>query len=127
MWVGSLPDGEYLSVERESSEAALTGVFDELRVLGSGYLEVRHADSYFPALTIGFRAEHGVVQRFDSAESISILHGDGTILCEAAVEVPVMTDSVTFSGEFVSSLDRSWTVVHQFLLRNEIPGTWSLL
>lgn len=122
MWAATtLESGRFSAVERCSDIGELADHFSVLRCRGQGYLEVRLPGSAFPLLTLGFRDGQAVVHRFDEAERLSLLAGDGIAAADAVVDVPVMDDIAVFSGKFVLAVDRAWALVHDFV-QTRAPG-----
>lgn len=116
MWSMTSPEsGQFRPSETRSELRDLAGAFNELRSLGHGYLEARLSNNAFPQLTMGFRDDHAIVHLFTAEESVSLLVGDGTLPSEATVDVPIMDEPSTFTGDFVLSVDHAWDVVQNFL------------
>ncbi|NYF57893.1 hypothetical protein HDA35_003724 [Micromonospora purpureochromogenes] len=120
VWAGTSPtSGRFLLAEIKSTAAELFDRFGELRSRGEGYLEVRMPDRDFPLLTVGFRGEHAVIHLADAPESMSLLEGDNSVPIDEPVEVPVMGDSVEFTGRFVSSVDHACRILQEFVRTSE--------
>ncbi|GAA3014674.1 hypothetical protein JCM13580A_56850 [Streptomyces drozdowiczii] len=115
VWVGTLPEsGLFSAVETDSGAEDLSGRFNDLRSRGQGYIEVRLPNREFPVLTLAFRDDHAVVHLMSDPERTSLLVGDGTVPSGDEIEVPIMDDLVTFTGDFVLDIDRAWNLVHYF-------------
>jgi hypothetical protein len=89
VWVATEPrSGRFSGVETRSDVAGLSERFNELRLRGQVYLEVRMPDREYPVVTVGFREDYAVIHLFSDAEQVSRLRGDGTVPSSAVVEVP---------------------------------------
>ncbi|WP_114255059.1 hypothetical protein [Streptomyces sp. Go-475] len=110
----SLGSGRFNPVEKSSDMSDLRRDFSELRSRGEGYLEVRILDSEFPRLALSFCGDQAVIHLFTYEASVSLLVGDGATSPEATVDVPVMDESTTFTGDFVLGVDHAWEVVQKF-------------
>jgi hypothetical protein len=115
VWAATSPgSGLFHPVERRSEVKRLTDRYNDLRALGQGYVEVRLPNREFPTLVLAFRGDHAVVHLMSAPERTSLLAGDGTVPSDAEVEVPIMDDLATFTGDFVLDVDRAWELVHDF-------------
>jgi hypothetical protein len=115
VWAGtSHENGRFNPSEHRSDLTELSTRFTQLRSLGHGYLEV-HLTEDFPQLTLGFRDDLAVIQMFKTADAMALLQGDGTAADDALVEIPVMDEAVTFTGNFVRGLDDAWDRVTTFI------------
>jgi hypothetical protein len=112
---------QFSPIERSSDLADLTDHFTALRSRGQGYLEVRLPGGEFPRLTLGFQDDQAVIHLFDAVEKSSLLVGDGTTTADAVVQVPIMDDLASFSGDCVLAVDRAWALVRHFI-RTGAPG-----
>ena len=113
VWAATSPEsGLFDPVERCSAVKDLSDRFNDLRSRGQGYVEVRLPNREFPVLILAFRDDHAVVHLMSDTERMSLLVGDGTVLSGTEVEVPIMDDLATFTGEFVLDTDRAWDLVH---------------
>ncbi|MFI8194713.1 hypothetical protein ACIF8T_39470 [Streptomyces sp. NPDC085946] len=113
--------GRHCVVERDSVLGELAEHFAELRSHGQGYLEVRPSGGEFSRLALGFRGDRAVIHLLDDAERSFLLVGDGSVAADAVVDVPVMDDLAAFSGDFVLTVDRTWSLVGLFI-RTGVPG-----
>ncbi|MET9379796.1 hypothetical protein ABZY09_01600 [Streptomyces sp. NPDC002928] len=122
----SLESGRFRPGERCSELPDLAGDFSELRSSGQGYLEVRLPDSEYPQLTLSFRGDRAIIHLFTDEETVSLLGGDGTVPPEVTVDVPIMDELSSFTGDFVLSVDRAWDVVENFVRTGtfEELGEW---
>ncbi|GGV90126.1 hypothetical protein [Streptomyces massasporeus] len=122
----SRESGRFNPVEKHSDLRDLAREFNELRSHGRGYLEVRMPDGEFPQLTLSFSDDQAVIHLFANEESVSLLAGDGATPAEVTVDVPVMDDLATFTGDFVLDVDHAWEVVQNFTQtqRLEDLGEW---
>ncbi|MFD6285256.1 hypothetical protein [Streptomyces sp. NPDC060205] len=120
VWAATSPEsGLFQPAERHSEVTELSDRFSDLRSRGQGYVEVRSPHTEFPVVTLAFRGDHAVIHLMRDTVRMSLLVGDGTVVTEA--EVPVMNESVAFSGEFVLNIDRAWDLVTCFI-RTWAPG-----
>ncbi|WP_371799007.1 hypothetical protein OG963_14315 [Streptomyces sp. NBC_01707] len=127
VWSMTSPEsGVFHPGERRSELRDLTDEFNELRSHGQGYLEVRLPDNEFPQLTLGFQSDHAIIHLFTSEESMSLLSGDGTVSSEVTIDVPIMSEMSTFTGDFVLSVDHACDVVRNFVRTGafEELGEW---
>ncbi|GII59273.1 hypothetical protein Pth03_76620 [Planotetraspora thailandica] len=116
VWATTSPEsGRFSEGERRSDVKDLSDRFNELRSRGQGYLEVRFPDTEFPHLNFGFRGDHAVIHLTNDAEGTALVVGDGTVPSGAVVDVPIMDDLAAFTGDFVMSVDRAWSLVHNFI------------
>ncbi|MET9817713.1 hypothetical protein [Streptomyces sp. NPDC006355] len=122
----SRESGRFNPVEKHSDLSDLAREFNELRSRGRGYLEVRTPDHEFPQLTLSFSDDHAVIHLFANEASVYLLAGDGAMPAEVTVDVPVMDDLATFSGDFVLDVDHAWEVVQNFTQTQRIEelGEW---
>lgn len=95
------------------TSAGLVERFTALLERGEGYFEIS-GDDVYPLLTLGFRGEIAVIQRFTSAENVEILLGDGTVSA-GTVEVLVMNEVCEFDAGLASSFRRGQEVLNRFL------------
>ncbi|MFD4562829.1 hypothetical protein ACFWP5_52530 [Streptomyces sp. NPDC058469] len=118
--------GQFRPSETRSELRDLTDAINELRSLGHGYLEARLPNNAFPQLTMGFRDDHAIIHLFTTEESVSLLLGDGTLPSEVTVDVPIIDELSTFTGDFVLSVDHAWDVVQNFVQTglSETLGEW---
>ncbi|MFK4122892.1 hypothetical protein [Streptomyces longwoodensis] len=130
MWAATSPEsGLFDPVERRSEVKDLSDRFNNLRSCGQGYVEVRSPDKEFPVLILAFRGDHAVVHLMSDAERMSLLAGDGIVLSGGEVEVPIMDDLATFTGDFVLDTDRAWGMVYDFTQTQAVGslGEWCAL
>jgi|GEM_PF-1401329 len=119
----SATSGRFVPTEVTTDIVDLAQRFEELRVQGCGYLEVRRA-SDFPVLTIGFRGNAAVLQLFPHPDATYLLDngqsGTGSEL------VPVMDDWIEFSADFVHDVGQAWALVQQFACSGDFAslGRW---
>ncbi|MEV0745799.1 MULTISPECIES: hypothetical protein [unclassified Streptomyces] len=115
VWVGTSPEsGPFSPVETHSEAEDLSGRFYDLRSHSQGYIEVRLPNRVFPVLALAFRDDHAVVHLMSDAERTFLLVGDGTAPSGDEVQVPIMDDLVTFTGDYVLDVNRAWNLVHDF-------------
>ncbi|MFE1833915.1 hypothetical protein [Streptomyces sviceus] len=118
----SVQSAHFESTERRSQLPDLLSAFRELRASGRGHLEVNLLDSLYPYLTLSFLGDHAVIHLFTSEESISLLVGDGSVSPDGEVDVPVMDELATFTGDFVMGADRAWDVMENFVRAGTVEG-----
>lgn len=116
-------------MNQRSDVQALTQRVESLRERGSGYVEVSHLQRAFPWLAFSFIGDHGVVHQFTSGEECQLLRGDGSVGKEVVVEVPVFDEDSPFTGDYVSTADRAWKVVQDFVegVEPRALGEWDRL
>ncbi|MGW2570867.1 hypothetical protein [Streptomyces sp. NPDC001537] len=115
VWAATSPQtGLFDPVERRTAVKDLSDRFNDLRTCGQGYVEVRSPNREFPVLTLAFRDDHAVVHLVSDTERMSLLVGDGTAPSGAEIEVPIMDDLSTFTGDFVLDVDQAWDLLHVF-------------
>lgn len=110
-------DVVWVATEAESGRYpfdAVTSTLDDLRarvralqLRGEGYFEIARAGGEYPALLVEFRGGHAVVHLHPNAETMILLHGDGSVPAEEDVGVLIFEESATFTGHVVMHLDRA--------------------
>lgn len=118
----SVQSARFDSTERRSELHDVVSAFRELRATGQGHLEVNLPDSPYPYLTLSFLGDHAVIHLFTSEGSVSLLVGDGSVSPEGEVDVPVMDDLGTFTGDFVMGVDRAWDFTENFVRAGTVEG-----
>ncbi|WP_307180145.1 hypothetical protein [Streptomyces canus] len=73
-------------------------------------------------MTLSFLGDHAVIHLFTSEDSVSLLVGDGSVSPEGEVDVPVMDELGTFTGDFVMGVDRAWDVMENFVRAGAVEG-----
>jgi hypothetical protein len=111
----SIESGHFHAVERTVDLDSLLHLFDQLVGIGQGYLELRSAEHEFPVVTVGFRAGFAVIHTTSAPGQTALLRGDGSVPPGEIVEVPIMNEFATFTGEFVLSTARARTAVEDFV------------
>lgn len=116
-WAATSPIIGRFASYRQTDSRDLVERLDELRAVGSGYVEVGLASQDLPYLCLGFQDDRAVVQRFNEDGSMSVLVGDGRTPADQDVWVPVMDDPdpAWFSGAFASTVERAVAVLRRFL------------
>jgi hypothetical protein len=115
-WAATALESErYSATEKTSDVSELTDHFDELRSRGRGYIEVRLPDREFPRLALGFQADQAVIHLFGDADGSALLTGDDTVATDAVVDLPVMEGLAPFSGDFILTVERAWTLLRNFI------------
>ena len=117
VWSATSPTSGRFESSRETEAPELFRRVDELRAAGSGYVEAGPASQELPYLTLSFKDDQAVIERFNQDGSMSVLLGDGTTPEDADVYVPTMDDPdpAWFSGAFASTVERGVTVLRRFL------------
>ena len=114
--------------DRPTDESELAAHFRLRKAAGSGYFEISHPDlsHLYPWMTFGFLEDLAVIEAFRSEEQMQILCGDGIAPSSDVFAIPVMDELASFTGEYVSSVDRAWTVVTAFIASDctELVGDW---
>jgi hydrogenase maturation factor len=95
-----------------SDVGGLVTRFEELRVQGQGYIEIR-AEAEFPVVTLGFKDSVAVVQLMGADDGMSLLVADP--LGNGDAEVLVMDELVEFTADFVLDVDRAWQAVEEIV------------
>ena len=114
-WTATDPgSGRFSGVYATSTFGGLEDRLVALRRRGEGYLQVARFGEEYPYLILGFRGGHAVLYRMDSAETMLIHVGDGSVSEEDDVAVLVMEDHNEVGGRFALTLERAWDVVKQF-------------
>jgi hypothetical protein len=86
-----------------------------LRTRGEGYLAITQRGGLYPALFVGFRGEHAVVDLQSDDETVFLLHGDGSVPDEEEVDVLNIEEAATFTGHVVMTLDHALELVEEFV------------
>lgn len=86
-----------------------------LRARGKGYVEIAKPGSDYPALLVGFEGELAVVHLQQDAETMILLHGDGSVPAEKQAHVWIVDDAATFPGRFVMTLNRALHLMEEFV------------
>lgn len=124
VWAATSPEsGLFHPVQKRSEVKDLSDRFNDLRSRGQGYVEVRLPNREFPVLILAFRGDRAVAHLMSAPERMSLLVGDGTVPSDSEVEVPIMDDLATFTGDFVLDVDRAWELVHDFT-QTRAAGPW---
>jgi hypothetical protein len=99
---------------------------EELLALGEGYSEVSCGDQLYPRVSLAFRAAYGVVAHWSSNEQMLLLLGDSIIANDQTVFVPEVEGDAKYAGAFVSSRERAWNVVKEFIGSGSVNevGQW---
>ena len=110
-WAATPEDGRFTGAEVTATARALRTALDELAARGERLPRSSTNKRGLPHITLGFRAGRAVVHRFDSADSVSLHVGGGSVPSDAVVDVPILDESASFSGAFVLDLDAAREVV----------------
>jgi hypothetical protein len=110
----SVETGRFVPVEKPLDRDDLTRLLHQLSTIDQGYAEVRLEDHDFPALLVGFRRGFAVVHCMSSLESMALLGGDGSVAGLEPVDVLVMDDLSTFTGDYVMKPSRARDVLMKF-------------
>lgn len=125
----SLGTGRFVPTERAVDRNAVAVLIDHLSSADQGYIEVRRHGADFPALLVGFRFGLAVVHCMSAPESMLLLAGDGSVPGSDLVEVLIMDDLASFTGEYVMESGRARDVVLRFLKGDDLSslGDWDEL
>jgi hypothetical protein len=126
-WVAtSAVYGRFPPVEVTSTQDELLAQYEELGSHSEGYIEVRNSSHEYPWVAMGFRAGHAVIHRAEGPESMSLLHGDGSVPSDATVEILIMNDLAIFTGKFVVTLEHAWRLMREVARTGEVgdSGDW---
>lgn len=110
----SVESGRFQAVERAIDRDDLLQLVDQLTGIGQGYLELRSAEHEFPVLTVGFRRGFAVIQCASTPDQTALLHGDGSIPPGETIDVPIVDELATFTGEFVLTVGRARKALEDF-------------
>jgi hypothetical protein len=110
----SLETGRFAPAEQSVDRDGLIRLVNQLSVIDQGYVEVRRVDDVFPAILVGFRKGLAVVQCMSGPESMALLTGDGSVAGSELVDVLIMDDLATFTGEYVLASARARDVLLKF-------------
>lgn len=119
----SLETGRFVSAELSVDRDDLVALIDRLSMIEQAYVEVRLANDEFPALLVGLRRGIAVVQCMSGPESMALLAGDGSSAASEVVDVLIMDELATFTGEYVRGSARARDVVVKFV---DGADLWSL-
>jgi len=110
----SLETGRFAPIERSVERDDLIHLVDQLSTIDQGYVQVRRVDHDFPTLLVGFRKGLAAVHCLWSPESMSLLTGDGSVAGSEPVDVLIMDDLATFTGEYVRESARARDMLLKF-------------
>jgi hypothetical protein len=113
-WLGWAGDDEPRHVKQRSEARAFLRFLESLSTHGEGYAEVSRGDQAFPMLALSAASGHGVMHQFQSEDKSYVLRGDGSVPAGEVVELPIIGGLVTFSGDFVLTLERAVGAVEAF-------------
>jgi hypothetical protein len=111
----SVETGRFAPTEQPVDRDDLIRLVDQISAIDQGYVEVRLLDDDFPALLVGFRKGFAVVQCMSDPESMTLLTGDGSVGGSELVDVLIMDDLATFTGEYVLESARARDVLLKFV------------
>lgn len=111
----SVETGRFAPTEQSVDRDDLIRLVDQMSAIDQGYVEVRLLDDHFPALLVGFRKGLAVVQCMSDPESMALLTGDGSVGGSELVDVLIMDDLATFTGEYVLESARARDVLLKFV------------
>lgn len=115
-WIATDPgSGDLASTESRSDVDGFMSRLQHLLSAGEGYTEVRRVEAAYPLLTFSFRGGYAVMHLFKSPDDCHLLRGDGGLPATKTVEVPVLGDDCTFSGDFVSSVTKATATIAAFI------------
>ncbi|WP_446219894.1 hypothetical protein [Micromonospora sp. IBHARD004] len=115
-WIATDPgSGDLASTETQSDVDGFMSRLQHLLSAGVGYTEVRRVEADYPLLTFSFRGDYAVMHLVESPDDCRLLCGDGGLPATKTVEVPVLGDDCTFSGDFVSSVTKATATIAAFI------------
>lgn len=123
----SIESARFDAMERSVDVDDLLRLFDQLTGIGQGYLEVRSPDGEFPIVMMGFRDGYAVIHCASTDGQTALLYGDGSVAADDTIEVPILDELATFTGDFVLDTTAARTAIEDFV-RNGDPaslGNWS--
>jgi hypothetical protein len=71
------------------------------RASGRGTWKCDRLNLSFPVVSVGFRGGFAVIHCASAPDEMALLYGDGSVAPEEAIELPIMDELATFTGEFV--------------------------
>lgn len=110
----SVETGRFIATEQWVDRDDLIRLVGQLSTFDQGYVEVRLVGDDFPALLVGFRKGFAVVQCVSGPDSMILLAGDGSVPGSELVDVLIMDDLATFTGEYVVESARAREVLLKF-------------
>ena len=128
-WCATDPTtGRFVSLSQRSDAQVLLQRVESLRERGSGYVEVARPEGPFPWLAFSFTCDKAVVHQFTAPEESFLLRGDGSMNSELQVEVPVYEEMSSFTGDYVSDVDRALGIVMRFAMGSDPDqlGDWEV-
>ena len=112
--VATSVESGFARTEQSVGRGDLVRMVDHLTAIDQGYVEVRLVDDEFPVLLVGFRRGFAVVQFMADRESMALLTGDGSVADSESVDVLIMDDLATYTGEYVLASARARDVLLEF-------------
>ena len=110
----SVETGRFAVIERSVDRDELIRLVDQLSSMDEGYLEVHPLSNAYPTLLVGFGRRCAVVQCMSSADSMALLMGDGSVVGAELVDVLIMDDLASYTGEYVMACARAREVLLKF-------------
>src|SRR5689334_24416790 len=122
----SVESGRFHAVEKPISDDCVLDLFDQFVGVGQGYLEVRSADHEFPPVTMGMQGGFAVIHGATTPDQITLLYGDGSLSPQETVEVPIMDELETFTGEFALGTAAAREALEDFIRSGDLArlGRW---
>ncbi|MGN9806254.1 hypothetical protein [Micromonospora sp. L32] len=115
-WIVTGPgSGDPASTETRSDADGFMSRLQHLLGAGEGYAEVGRVEADYLLLTFSFRGDYAVMHLFESPDDCRLLRGDGRLPATKTVEVPVLADDCTFSGDFVLSVAKATAAIAAFI------------
>lgn len=110
----SIESGRFHAVESVIDLDSLLHLFEQFRGSAQGYLEVRSTAREFPVMTFAVQGDFVVIHCSFTSERTALLYGDGSVAPGETVEVPIMDEMGTFTGEFAVNTARARQVLEDF-------------
>lgn len=122
----SVESGRFSAVESHCSLEELLRRFDSLVARGAGYLEVRASEDDFPVLTVGVVEDRAVVHCLSSPDRIELLRGDGSLSPNEILELQIMDEPATFTGDVIVAASTARVVLEGFVRSDDLTtlGEW---
>jgi hypothetical protein len=126
-WSATSPEkGRVSSAVMRSDLMELESHFIALCALGEGFVEVSLSAEDSPQIALSFRGVHAVVEQLralDEDPKSFLLVGDGSVPWDGTVKVPHLEGDAVFTGHFVTSVDRAWDAIREFVRTGSPAGS----
>lgn len=114
-WAATDPrSGQFSGIYVGSTFSELEDRLAALRLRGEGYFQIARQGSEYPYLILGFRDVRAVLYRMDTADTMLIHDGDGSVREDEEVDVLIMEEYNAVSGKYALALSFAWSIVRHF-------------